>query len=238
MKHLILPLLIATSSLLWAENPAVETSVNVGENVTDSATKKNPAMQPVVDVPGLPRVLIIGDSISIGYTKDIREKLKGVANVHRIPANGQSTEIGLKKLDGWLGDKKFDVIAFNFGLHDSKYLTADATKVSREDYAKNLQEIIRRIKATGAQPLFINTTPVPDKLEPADRRFDSISTRNEIAAKVMAENNVPIVDVYSVLQPRLPELQRPFDVHFLPTGYVLLADTIAPAIRTQLPKSK
>src|SRR5512137_1049512 len=82
----------------------------------------NPAFAKVEDVPGLPRVLLIGDSISIGYTVAVRDLLKAKANVHRIPVNGASTLNGLKNLDTWLGTSKWDVIHFNWGLHDLKYL--------------------------------------------------------------------------------------------------------------------
>ena len=47
----------------------------------------NPAYAAVKDDPTLPRVLLIGDSISIGYTVPTREKLKGKANVHRPGTN-------------------------------------------------------------------------------------------------------------------------------------------------------
>ncbi len=60
--------------------------MNEGETVADSDSPKNPAVRPIKDVPGLPRVLLIGDSISIGYTLQVRELLKGKANVHRIPS--------------------------------------------------------------------------------------------------------------------------------------------------------
>lgn len=58
---------------------------------------QNPAEQPgemrgrgpVADDPDLPRVLLIGDSISIGYTKPTRQLLAGKANVHRVPSNRQ-----------------------------------------------------------------------------------------------------------------------------------------------------
>ncbi|MCH2583659.1 MAG: SGNH/GDSL hydrolase family protein, partial [Planctomycetes bacterium] len=80
------------------------------------------AMKPVTDVPGLPRVLLIGDSISIGYTVGVRELLSGKANVHRPLTNCGPTTKGVKELDKWLGDKSWDVIHFNFGLHDLKYL--------------------------------------------------------------------------------------------------------------------
>src|SRR5438309_341299 len=74
----------------------------------------------IKDDPKLPRVLLIGDSISIGYTLPTRRLLQGRANVHRIPENGGPTTNGLTKLDKWLGNGKWDVIHFNWGLHDLK----------------------------------------------------------------------------------------------------------------------
>src|SRR5262245_55211566 len=61
------------------------------------------AFASVDDVARLPRVLLIGDSISIGYTPAVREMLRGVANVHRIPDNGGPTTRGLAMLEEWLG---------------------------------------------------------------------------------------------------------------------------------------
>jgi hypothetical protein len=97
-----------------------------GETVADSDSARNAAMKPPQEVPGLPRVLLIGDSISIGYTLPVRELLKGKANVHRIPQNGGATDVGLEKMASWLGDGKWDVIHFNFGLHDAKYFSETA----------------------------------------------------------------------------------------------------------------
>ena len=53
--------------------------------------KNDPAFAPVTDDPKLPRVLLIGDSISIGYTIPVRKLLEGKANVHRIWENGGPT---------------------------------------------------------------------------------------------------------------------------------------------------
>src|SRR5436190_2584885 len=85
------------------------------------AQKKDPAMEPITDEPGLPRVLLIGDSISMGYTIPVRKALKGKANIHRILTNGSSTVTGLANLDEWLGKGKWDVIHLNWGLHDLKH---------------------------------------------------------------------------------------------------------------------
>src|SRR5438552_10306989 len=91
-----------------------------GQNAKQPQPRRppDPAFAAVKDDPALPRVLLIGDSISIGYTVPVRRLLKGQANVHRIPENGGPTSNGLKKIDSWLGDKKWDVIHFNWGLHD------------------------------------------------------------------------------------------------------------------------
>src|SRR3954471_24515888 len=82
----------------------------------------NPAFREIKDVAGLPRVLLIGDSISIGYTEPVRMLLSGTANVHRIPTNGATTANGVENLDSWVGTKHWDVIHFNFGLHDLRYM--------------------------------------------------------------------------------------------------------------------
>src|SRR5438552_3449750 len=70
----------------------------------------------VVEAPGLPSVLIIGDSISEGYTLQVRKLLEGKANVLRIPQNGGPARLAVPLLEGWLGTKKWDVIHFNWGL--------------------------------------------------------------------------------------------------------------------------
>lgn len=97
---------------------------------------QNPALVQVEEVAGLPRVLLIGDSISMGYTLEVRERLKGVANVHRPPQNCGDSATGLKQLDRWLGTGTWDVIHFNFGLHDLKYLDAQGKYVSPEHKAR------------------------------------------------------------------------------------------------------
>src|SRR6516225_9420353 len=83
---------------------------------------KPSALTPIEDRAGLPRVLLIGDSISIGYTQPVRDLLKDKANVHRIPANGGPTKNGIANIDKWLGDGHWDVIHFNWGIHDLKFM--------------------------------------------------------------------------------------------------------------------
>lgn len=209
---------------------------NEGETVADSDSSKNDAMKPLKDEPGLPRVLLIGDSISIGYTLPVRDLLKGKANVHRIPQNGGATEVGLEKMKSWLRDEKWDVIHFNFGLHDAKYASETTQRATREQYLANLRTLIAQMKATGAKLVFATTTPVPKGgvLSPT-RKFDSIEERNKIAVQLMQEQGVAIDDLYTVVLPVMTTVGRENDVHFSPEGYAVLAKAVAASVETQLP---
>ncbi len=216
-----------------------ERKINEGETTADSDSLKNSAVRAIKDEPGLPRVLLIGDSVSIGYTLQVREKLKGKANVHRIPVNGGATEVGLAKMKSWLGDGHWDVIHFNFGLHDAKYATETTQRATREQYVENLRTLITQMKATGAKLIFATTTPVPmgGVLSPT-RKFDSISARNELAAKLMRESDVAIDDLYAVVIPVQEKIGKPNDVHFGPEGYEVLATAVARSIEAALPVNR
>lgn len=199
----------------------------------------DPAFAPVQDDPALPRVLLIGDSISIGYTLPVRDLLKGKANLLRIPVNGGPTSRGMESIDEWVGGKKWDVIHFNWGLHDIKRLKdkkMDVTgswQVSAEDYRKNLEALVQKLKATGAKLIWASTTPVP---EGANGRLkgDEVET-NRIAKEVMDKNGIPIDDLYTYALPHLAEYQRSKDVHFKLEGYAFLAKQVATKIVEALP---
>lgn len=193
------------------------------------------ALKPVKDVAGLPRVLIIGDSVSIGYTLPVRELLKGQANVHRPPTNCSSTGHGLANLGAWLGDGKWDVIHFNFGLHDAKLPPEGVRHAPPAAYGDNLRELVKKLKSTGAKLVFATTTPVPNggNLRPT-RRFGNVDEYNAVARKVMAEDGVAINDLGAAITPHLAEMQRKNDVHFTEDGSALLARHVAQAVRAQL----
>ena len=200
--------------------------------------KPDSSLAPITDTPGLPRVLLIGDSISMGYTLPVREMLKGKANVHRIPTNGSSSDVGLAKLQTWLGEGKWDVIHFNWGLHDLKHWKDgkldDAGPVvnSLEAYEKNLREIVKQLKATGAKLVWATTTPVPAG---ADGRLAGDDVKyNEAAARVMKAEGVAIDDLHALATSRLAEIQREKNVHFTEPGSRVLAEKVTASIVAQL----
>jgi len=180
----------------------------------------------VKDDPKLPSVLLIGDSISRGYTLATRKALAGVANLHRAPENCGPTANGLKKLPVWLGEGKWDIIHFNFGIHDRKTPLAD--------YEQRLDSIATQLKATGARVLWASTTPVAEG-GMKDATNADIIARNEVAAKIMQKHGIAINDLYAWIAPDLARLQNPNDVHFSNAGYDRLAEQVAAAITKIVP---
>ena len=185
---------------------------------------KETAWDFVKDQPGLPRVLLIGDSISRGYTLQVRHALAGKANVHRAPANCGPAATGFKKLPTWLGDGKWDIIHFNFGIHDRA--TEEAV------YAANLKQIVAVLEKTGAKLIWARTTPPAsgdnkEKFTPA--QCDQV---NRIADAIMREHGIPANDLYAVVSPKLADLQNKNDVHFNASGYSVLGNQVASIIQS------
>jgi len=179
----------------------------------------------VQDDPNLPRVLLIGDSVSRGYTQSVRKALAGKANVHRAPANCGPTSLGLRKLDVWLGDGKWDVIHFNFGIHDRN------TPIT--EYSQRLEQLVERMEKAGEKLIWATTTPIPD--DPAKNQTAvSIVERNQAAAQIMQKHGVATDDLFTVVTPHLETMQNPNDVHFNAAGYEFLGQQVGKTIEDGL----
>ncbi|MDX1564955.1 MAG: TIM barrel protein [Phycisphaeraceae bacterium] len=194
---------------------------------------------------GLPRVLLIGDSISIGYTVPVRKELAGVASVHRIPTNGRDASYGLANLDKWLGEKKWDVIHFNWGLWDICYRHPESKVQGNRDkvngkltatpgrYRASLEAIVQKLKKTGAKLIWCATTPVPEG--EAGRKVGDEIRYNAIAAEVMKAHGVAINDLHAHAKKVTPgAFIRPGDVHFTKAGSAHLAKKVAAEIKKAL----
>ena len=189
----------------------------------------------------LPKVLILGDSISIGYTPYVKEMLANEADVTRPSENCQGTTNGVQKIDQWLGDTTWDVVHFNFGLHDLKHVDAsgknsdnpeDPQQAEVGQYSKNLEEITARLKRTGAKLIFATTTPFPDQPDGPMRKSEDALRYNRAAIKIMERHGVVINDLYAFVLPRMKAIQIPNNVHFTKEGSAVLAQQVAESIRT------
>lgn len=202
--------------------------------------------------PKLPNVLILGDSISIGYTLDVRSMLAGKANVyHPLSAEGNNAENcsgttkGVESISRWLGNRKWDVIHFNFGLHDLKHVARagedtatsnaeDPRQASVEQYRQNLEPIVKTLRATGARLVFATTTPVAPGTSNPLREPDAPPRYNAAAAAIMKKNGIRMNDLFTFCTPQLATWQLPKNVHFTAAGYKALAGEVARAIEQEL----
>ncbi|HMO13294.1 MAG TPA: SGNH/GDSL hydrolase family protein [Pirellulaceae bacterium] len=116
-----------------------------------------PVGNPLVrEMPGLPRCLFLGDSISFNYQRPLREALAGIVNLHHPPVNCAGSQ-KWQELHRWLGayetpGRHWDVITFNFGLWD------DSTEKATYQFA--LREAINQLKLTGAKLVWVTSTPI------------------------------------------------------------------------------
>jgi len=165
------------------------------------------------DDPKLPRVLVVGDSISMNYHEAAKSALKGVANYHRNEGNSFSTVQGVRNMDLWLGNYHekglgWDVIQFNHGLHDLKQSYDKATDtfgdyaVPLEAYKENLEREIAILKKTGAKLIWCSTTPVPQSNKGRyARRKGAAKEFNDAALEVMKRHpEIIINDLYGVVE--------------------------------------
>ncbi len=195
--------------------------------------------------PLLPNVLILGDSISIAYTRDVRALMKDTANVYRPmsanqknPANCGDTTIGLANIDAWLAGKKWDVIHFNWGLWDLCYRNPASKAQGNRDklngkvstppdvYRRNLETLVGKLKATGARLVWASTTLVPDG--EVGRCVGDDVKYNAIAAEVMKQHDIRIDDLFAASRKFESSMfVKPGDVHFTPEASRILATQVA-----------
>ena len=203
---------------------------------------KDPFSKPFdnpVDNSGLPRVLIIGDSISIGYTPRVRKLLDGKANVHRPKTNCRWSAFGNENVLQWIGDENWDLIHFNFGLWDW-YGWKQENKATPESYAKNLEGIVRKLRSSGAKLVFAVTTPPcigPEKKVKFMMTEERAEEFNRAALSVMKKHGVAINDLYSAIGKDRAKYQLgENDVHYNDAGRDLLAAQISKVITKELSK--
>ena len=193
----------------------------------------------------LPKALLIGDSISIGYTPHVVATLKGKVDVTHHRGNAQHTGAGLKMLDRWVGKTQWDVIHFNWGLWDLCYRHPQSKEQGRRDkergtlttsleqYEKNLDQLAVRLKKTKAKLIWAHNTTVPEG--EAGRKVGDDDKYNEAAVRVMKKHGIEINDLNALTDSFPAELfTAPGNVHFKTEGSKKLGQAVAEKITEAL----
>lgn len=206
---------------------------------------------PHVNETNLPRVLLIGDSITRAYAPEVERRLAGKVYVSRLATSAfVSDPMLLEELKLVLDHNSFAVIQANNGMHGWQH--------SEAEYAAAFPQFWEtiRLHAHGARLIWADTTPlkgvdtpttgavvVPDKavdngklMLKADltRASDErITQRNAIARDYVQQHQTPCVDLHTPMLGH-PEWHSD-NVHFNHEGIARQADLVAREIVSQLP---
>lgn len=187
---------------------------------------------PDTNVHDLPRVLLIGDSITRAYNKPVEARLKGKAYVSRIATSKSLGDpVLLEEVTLVLRQQKFDVIHFNNGMHGFDY--------TEEEYATawpRLLALLRRYQPQ-AKLIWATTTDVrvKDQINQVAPRTDRVIRRNALTVSLAQKQNIPIDDLFTLVKDH-PEYHVADGVHFNPQGVEVQAAQVAASIEKLLPR--
>ena len=180
---------------------------------------------------GLPRVLLVGDSITRGYGKQVEAGLKGKAYVARLATSKSLGDPALLDQVGLvLREHQFDIIHFNNGMHGDGY--------SEEAYAAALPPMLAWLRrdAPGARIVLCTTTDVRERnnLEKVLPKTGRMVRRNELVIEFAKREKLPVNDLFGLIQDH-PEYHALDGVHFNEKGSAALAEQVVSAIVKLLP---
>ncbi|MFO0843765.1 MAG: GDSL-type esterase/lipase family protein [Gemmataceae bacterium] len=188
--------------------------------------------------PSPPKVVLVGDSIRLGYAPLVAKLLEGQAAVVSPPGAGDSAWL-LKNLDALVLDHKPDLVHLNVGLHDLRRdRKAKALQVDLPDYERNLDKVLARLKGTGATTLFATTTPIDDARH-ARRGFDrfekDVARYNEAALRAARKHGVVAHDLHHLVRHAGPDRLLLADgTHYNDAGKRLQAEAVADCVLRHL----
>ena len=192
------------------------------------------------------KVLIIGDSISLGYTPFVKKTLENKAIVTHNKGNAEHSGFGLENVEAWIEGGDYDIIQFNWGLWDLCYRHPDSKTqgnrdkingsitFSLEEYEQNLEAIIKILKEkTDAKLIFVTTSYVPEEEE---GRFTKDAQKyNKVAKNVMKKYGIQVNDIYSkskAIHKKYGEGNN--NVHYTKEGYEELGKVISAFLMKEL----
>ena len=174
-------------------------------------------------------ILLIGDSISLGYQYRAQLYAGDRHTIVHPMVNALTSTFCKNNIENWLlmTNTLWDAVHFNVGLHDIVRLPdiSAPPKTAVETYQENLRDIVEIIRNDSpcAVIVFALSTPV---LSQTNRIPEDVAVYNSAATNVLADQNVYINDLYSLMLPHQEEYHLPDGTHFTSDGNQFNAENV------------
>ena len=194
------------------------------------------------------KILLLGDSIRLGYDNYVKESMKNIAEVYFPEENCSFTVNILRNLHVWtdeLGLYEADAVHFNVGHWDTLRIYGDECLTRPEVYRDNLDRIMKRIKFLfpKAKIIFATSTPCIEDgyIEEFEMRYNKdIIEYNRIACEVMEQHGAIVNDLHKLLEDKPDSYHSDQSHYYTPEATVLLGDKVTEVLcdTLELDKSK
>ena len=176
----------------------------------------------------LPRVLLVGDSITVGYQEFVREALRNKCYVDFIATSyAIDSDIYFSVINAIVNDSKYNLIHFNNGLH--------GIHISAKDYKTRLENILS-ILSQKSKIILANTTIVytSGNTNTDTPWYPIVQERNEKLSEICKNNDYPLNDLFSISQTIKAEDRKEDGTHYKECGSKILAKAVVNKIKTEL----
>lgn len=152
------------------------------------------------------KILILGDSIRMGYDKYVKMAFEDVAQVHYPVSNCRFSSHLLRHLQEWVeetgcGDE-LDLVYWNAGLWDTLLLADGLNHITLDVYEANVNRICRQLQmfAPKAKIIFATSTPVQEELFTGmfKRLNKDVEQYNLAAARIVESYGGQVDDLYTM----------------------------------------
>lgn len=188
------------------------------------------------------KIILLGDSIRMGYDKYVKDALEGVAEVYYPAENCKFAQYLLRFVHSWKGEGKWptdaDLVHWNAGLWDIVELFGEPPMTSEEQYAEMIRRIdkLLRMMFPKAKIVFATSTSVEEEKYRPDfkRSNDIIRKYNDIAINALAQRECIINELFDYTL-SLPESCRSDMTHFnTPDGMQAMGNKVLSVICNEL----
>ena len=187
------------------------------------------------------KLVLVGDSIRMGYQAYVRNELSGLSDVWAPEQNGGNSTNIQQHLDKWIISQAADVIHINCGLHDLKRdFDAEETAIPLVQYQANLRDFLGRIlQETQSTVIWATTTPVNEIWHHQRKGFDRLEADvvayNNVSVEVTQDFGVSINDLFQVIiDAGRDNYLSPDGVHFTADGWDLLGKSVVGCVKPLL----